>query len=747
MIGKTISHYKILEKLGEGGMGVVYKAEDTKLKRTVALKFLPPQALGGEEEKSRFVHEAQAAATLLHPNVATIFDFEEVGGQSFIVMEFVEGQSLKEKIEDNLPKVLNLRKVLDIAIQVAEGLREAHEKGIVHRDIKSANIMVTKKEQAKILDFGLAKLTGRTKLTMTGMTMGTTAYMSPEQLRGETVDHRTDIWSLGVLIYEMVTGQLPFQGDYEQAVTYSILNEEPEPITGLRTGVPSELERIVNKTLAKSPDERYQRIQDILIDLRKLKKEYETGILKERPSTMESVPSIAVLPFADMSPQRDQEYFCEGIVEELINALTQIGRLQVAARTSAFQFKGKGYDIHEIGKKLKVQTVLEGSVRKAGNRLRVTAQLVDVQKGYHLWSEKYDRDMEDIFAIQDEISLAIVEKLKVQLMGDEKKALVKRYTDNLEAYNTYLKGRYFWNKRYKDAVPRAIEHFEKAIDIDPAYALAYSGLADCYIMLGAWHFLPLHEAFSIAKSAAEKVLELDKNLAEGYTSIGLVKWLYDWNWHDTENAFKRAIELNPNYALAHCYYGHFLAAMGRSSEAIAEATKAYELEPLSLVINSNNGLTYYLSRQYDRAILAFQNALDIDPNSVVSLLWIAWTYVQESMTTEAIAVLQKAVTLVEGSTIWLANLGMVYAAANKRSEAQTILKELRIKAKKQHVAAIQLVWIYIGLGDVKQAFKWLDKAYEEHNIQLYLLKTDPTFDILRPDPRFSKLLKKMDLEK
>ena len=471
MIGKTVSHYKILEKLGEGGMGVVYKAEDTKLKRTVALKFLPPGLTRDAEAKKRFIHEAQVASALDHNNICMIHEIDETkpapgepgDGQMFIVMAHYEGKILTDKIQKG---PLKIDEAIEITVQMAQGLDKAHQKGIVHRDIKPGNIIVTEDGVVKIVDFGLAKLAGQVKITKTGTTIGTVAYMSPEQARGQEVDPKSDIWSLGVVLYEMVTGQLPFKGEYEQAVVYSILSEELEPISGIPTG----LERIIRKALTKSSEERYQHIEEILADLKSLRKEIEAELLQKQ-SKKKSVPSIAVLPFRDMSPQKDQDYFCEGIAEELIDALVKVEGLKVASRTAAFQFEGKGHSIRKIGEELNVNTVLEGSVRKAGNRLRITAQLVNVADGFHVWSEKYDRDTEDIFAIQDEISLAIVDNLKVKLLKEEKAKLVKRHTDNKEAHDLYLKGRYFWNRRYEVGLQKSIECFQLAINKDPHYAL------------------------------------------------------------------------------------------------------------------------------------------------------------------------------------------------------------------------------------------------------------------------------------
>jgi serine/threonine protein kinase len=483
MIGKTISHYKILEKLGEGGMGVVYKAEDTKLKRTVALKFLPSELTRNAAAKDRFVREAQAASALDHPNICTIYEIDETDdGQMFIAMAFYMGTTVQRKIESG---PLEPSEALDIAIQVAQGLSKAHEMSIAHRDIKPANLMITGDGVVKIVDFGLAKLAGRAKLNGAGTILGTVAYISPEQAHGEEIDHRTDIWSLGVVLYEMICGQLPFKGEYEQAVIYSITNEEPEPLTRLRPDIPIELEKIVNKALAKRSDLRYQVAFEILNDLRKFKKEFEST--KEKPSSTKHRSSIAVLPFINLSADPEQNYFCDGVAEEIINSLTHLEGLRVVARTSAFSFRGREIDIREIGNKLNVETLLEGSVRKAGSQVRITAQLVNVADGYHIWSERYDRNIgelccpEDIFAIQDEISLAIVDNLKVKLFGKEKAKLMKRHTEDVDAYSLYLKGRYFWNKRTEESLGKAVKHFEQALERDSGYARAYAGLSDSYI--------------------------------------------------------------------------------------------------------------------------------------------------------------------------------------------------------------------------------------------------------------------------
>lgn len=745
MIGKTVAHYKILEKIGKGGMGVVYKAEDTKLKRTVALKFLPPDLTRDPEANKRFIQEAQAASALDHANICTIHEINEThDGQMFICMAYYEGESLQEKIERG---PLKLEEALNFAIQTAEGLQEAHQKGIVHRDIKPANIMVTLRGQVKIMDFGLAKLASQTKLTKVGTTLGTAAYMSPEQARGEVVDYRTDIWSLGVVLHEMLTGGLPFKGEYEQAVVYSILNEDPPPLTTLRQEVSVELDYLVNKALAKQPGERYKTADGLKTALTKVKKALEIKAVEEDHSES-SKPSIAVLPFTDLSAEKDQEYFCDGMAEEIINALTHVEGLHVVARTSAFAFKDKCEDIREIGKKLNVKTLLEGSVRKSDNRLRIVAQLVNVADGYHLWSEKYDRKMDDIFAVQDEISLEIVNKLKIKLAAGEKTLLTKRYTEDLEAYNLYLKGRWYWNKFTEKGFKRGIEYFQRAIEKDPTYALAYAGIADCHIWLGWYNYLLPKEEFPRAKAVAEKALEIDDNLSEAHTSLAWIRMSYDWEWSSAESEFKRAIELNPGYANAHFFYSVYLAAMGRHDESIVEAKRAQVLDPLALMISANLGMRFYYARQYDRAIEQFQRTLEMDANYVVAHLYMAFPCAQKGIYNEAITKVQKAIELLgKVNSLFLASLGLIYSLSGDHNEAKKVLNELLELSKQEYVSSFFIALLYVGLNQKNKAFEWLEKAYGGRDHMLVWLKVEPILDSLRSDKRYIALLKRMGLDK
>jgi serine/threonine protein kinase/Tfp pilus assembly protein PilF len=765
MIGKTISHYQILEKIGSGGMGEVYLAEDTKLDRKVALKFLPKEFTKNKEANERFEREAKAAAALNHPNIITIHEINEYDDQTYIAMEYVEGHTLKEIISGvgacgdtpsdkrvNRRSPLQLDEIINITIQICEGLQKAHDAGIIHRDIKPQNIIINKDGQVKILDFGLAKLRVGANgyspsITKIGTTMGTINYMSPEQTMGKEVDHRTDIWSLGVVLYEMLTGQPPFKGDYEQAVIYSILNEEPEPLSKLKPNVPSKLEHIVEKTLAKSENERYDNVEALLEDLKALKRLLKSNIPLEEALEKAPKPSIAVLPFRDMSPQRDQEYFCEGIAEELINALVKLDGLRVAARTSSFQFRDSDSDIKKIGLQLNVKAALEGSVRKAGDRLRITAQLINVTDGFHLWSEKYDRKLEDIFAIQDEISLAIVDKLKVKLLGQERTVLVRRHTVDQEAHNLYLKGLYFFNRRLEGGMRKAMEFFQQAIEKDPDYALAHVGIADVYNITGFFGFLSPVEAFPKAKAAVEKALAIDNTLGEAYASLAWATTFYDWNWSLAEKLYIKAIELSPKYATVHEWYALYLYAMGRFEEAIAEAETARELDPLSLIINATVGIAYYFARRYDESIENHKKALEMDPNFLLANTYIILPYVECGKYDDAINIIRKTESSAAEHTYSLGYFGGAYGKAGLKDEALRILSRLDELARKRYVSTFHRAFVLVGMGEFDEALDDMEKSIEDRCPYNIFSKTLPYFDCLRSNKRFQSLLKKIGLDK
>jgi serine/threonine protein kinase/Tfp pilus assembly protein PilF len=742
MAARHISKYKIREKLGEGGMGVVYKAEDTRLKRTVALKFLHTDAFGTDDDKQRFLREAQIGASLDHPNICTVYEIDERDNEVFIAVAYIEGTALDEQIEAG---PLDIAEAVRIALQVARGLSAAHDKGVVHRDIKSSNILLTTDGLVKITDFGLAKVVGDGE-TSGNVLAGSTAYMSPEQTRADAVDLRTDIWSLGVVLFEMLTGVLPFRGDFEAALMYSILNEEPRHLSGLRPEIPIDLKRIVNKMLEKNCDDRYQTADDVIKALSEARRVIELPA-GEQPSPTTSKPSIAVLPFVDMSPDSDQEYFCDGISEEITSALTKLEGLRVVARTSAFSFKSKNVSIPDIGRRLGVETLLEGSVRKAGNQLRIAVQLTNAEDGYDLWSEQYDREFEDIFAIQDEIRLAIVDQMKVTLLGDDRAALVKRHTVDPEAYSLYWKGRFFWNKRTEVGYRKGLEYFQQAIEQDPSYALAYVGIADCYDLLGWYDYLAPEEAFPKARDAAHKAMEMDDRLAEAQATAGWICVNFDWEWGCAESNYKQALELNPGYATAHQWYAEYLSYMGRHEEAIKHAEQAVELDPLSIIINCDLGQVLYYAREYDRAIEQLGKTLEMEPDFSISHYFLAFAYLQKRNHTDALQAAQKALDLAGGEgPLNIAQLGLVHSFAGNVDEARAALKRLTELSGKRYVSPFCVALVHMGLGRIDGAFEWLNKAHEARDHWLETLKVHPVLDTLRMGPRYEELLHKMQLE-
>ncbi|NLP11409.1 protein kinase [bacterium] len=748
MIGKTISHYRILEKLGQGGMGVVYKAEDTKLKRTVALKFLPPALTADPVAKERFIQEAQAASALEHPNICNIHEINETeDGQLYIVMACYEGLTLKDRLAAG---PLPIEQAMEYARQMVEGLAEAHGKGIVHRDIKPANIMITEKGQVKIMDFGLAKLAGQAHLTQSGSTLGTAAYMSPEQACGEKVDHRTDIWSLGIVLYEMCTGQLPFKGEYEQAVIYSILNEEPPPVSSLRQDVPAELERLVQKMLAKHAWERFANAGEILIELNSLIKKRETERDQHRPGAYETSPSIAVLPFVNMSPDPENEYFSDGLAEDIIDALTQVPGLRVMARTSAFSFRGKQADVREIGAKLNVEHILEGSVRRAGNRLRVTAQLVKASDGYHLWSQRFDREMDDVFAIQDEISQAIVENLRVRLAAG--RPLIKRYTENLAAYDLCLKARYYLLRMTHEGREAGRRHCEQAIALDPNYALAYVMLAESYFWSAFWGSMDPRQAFTKARSAAMEALRLDDTIADAHSALGTVLGSGEFDWSGAESEFRRALELSPSstavrYNFAWCYALWFLYPQGRVEQALIEMRRAVELDPLDPFYNTLVGYLLGVLRQFGPAIAQLQHTIDLDPSFFFSHWFLSITYTYNGQFEEAIAPAEKANELSGRHALTLGTLSSLYGRTGRIAEARQFLEELTARRRFGYVPSSAMAWAHNGIGELDKSLEWIVKGIDERDpLLVTALKCAPTYNRLRSLPAFPALLRKMNLE-
>lgn len=742
--GATVHQYKIIHSLGTGGMGEVYLALDTTLGREIALKFISPNLAADTHLRDRFMREARAAAALNHPNIITIYEVGEYQTRPFIAMEFVPGQTLKDLITNS---GLSVDQALDIAIEIASALQKAHNEGIIHRDIKPQNILVDSDGRVKILDFGLAKFHGAEELTGSHSTLGTVAYMSPEQINGEPIDARSDLFSFGAVLYELLAGKPPFEGEYEAAILYAVVHKQPPPLSTHREGVPPEVEKIVSTAMVKDHEARYQSIDAMLADLTALRDGglTETGEAADMPSKL--LTSIAVIPFTDLSPEKDQEYFCDGIAEELINGLSQIEGLQVVARTSSFQFRHQEIDIHEIGQVLNVATIMEGSVRKAGGRFRITVQLIKVSDGYHLWSDKFDGELEDVFAVQDRISTAVVDALKVRLLGKSGKPLIRRSTENIEAFNCYIKGRYFWNKRYEGGLQTSIQYFKEAIDRDPAYAAAYAGLADAFNVCGYYNFLEPHDACPKAAASAQKALEIDSELAEAHIALGWVKTFYAWDWDTAESAFKRALELNPDYALTHHYYALHLLARRRFDDALSHMLQAQRLDPLSLIINTCVGVAYYFRRDHDAAIRHYQKTLEMDPNFVLAHAFYAGPLVARSMLKEATVECQKAGALAGGSTYATAFLAYVHAVSGRHEEAVTLLDKLLELSKETFVSSSYIAMVYLGLRDFDEGFKLLDRACEEHDNWLVWLDVYPVFDVVRDDPRFARLRSVVGLDR
>ncbi len=713
--------YKIIDELGKGGMGAVYRVEDITVEEEIALKLIKWEIAADKRVIERFRNELTTARKIRHKNICGMYDLNEDNGAYFITMEYVRGEDLKSFIRRSIR--LSIPTALSIAKQICDGLIEAHKRGVVHRDLKPANIMIDMRGDVRIMDFGIARSPESMGKTIPGALIGTPAYMSPEQAAGRDVDHRTDIYSFGMIWHEMLTGKL-----------YTSKKEK---------GIPNDIESIILRCLKEDREERFQTVREILdrVD------EAEVGFEPRAASPKNLMKSIAVLPFADMSARKDQEYFCDGLSESIINSLTQIGGCRVVARTSAFAFKGKEADIREIGKKLNVSHILEGSVQKASKRLRITAQLISVKDGYHLWSERYDSTLDDVFAIQDEISLKIVENLKIKLEISKTKRLVKRTTEDTEAYNLYLKGRYHWSKVTKQGCEKALGYFQQVIEKDPSYALAYAGIAHCHLRNAWYYFLPPKEELPQAKLFAEKALKIDRNLSEAHSALATMKMTYERDWEGAGREFRQAAALSLSHSVDSLYYSVYFSAQGRHEEAIHQAQKALESDPISLMITTNLGMRYFYNRQFDKSLETIQKAIDLNPNSYVSHWYSFYPLIYLGKHQEALQAIRRAEEI-EGRLLphFIMGRGFVNAISGEFNEAEKSLEALiRFAENKQYSMALIAI-ILIFMDRYEEAFEYLEKAYEEFDVMMIWIKSDPAFERVASDPRYISLLEKVGLD-
>ena len=746
LIGRRLSHYRVVAPLGAGGMGVVYRARDEHLDRDVALKVLPESALADEPARARFRREAMALSRLNHPGIGMVFDFDAQEGTDFLVMEFVPGTTLAARLSIGaLPE----EEALELALQIAEALESAHEQNIVHRDLKPANVMVTDKGRVKILDFGIALLRAERERQTTGATgahslLGTLSHMSPEQIVEREVDGRADIFAFGVVLYQMVTGQHPFPQGGEPALINAILNQPATPPRRLRPELSPATEALVLRCLEKEPERRFGSSRELSSRLRELIA--AAGSRSARSASQAPrIESIAVLPLENLSGDPGQEYFADGMTEALISDLARIGALRVVSRRSAMRYKGGRQSLPEIARELGVDAVVEGSVLRAGDRVRITAQLIEASSDRHLWTESYERDMRDVLAIQSEVAQAIAREVQVKLTRQEEARLAQGRSVNPEAHEAYLKGRHLWNLRTTEALQRAIEYFQRAIERDPSYAPAHSGLADCYNILADNNLIAPAQAFVLAESAARKALALDDQLAEAYTSLAYVYHDFYWDWAESERLFQKAIELDRGYATAHQWYCILLVALRRFDEGFAHGEQAVKLDPLSRILYTTVGDSYYYARRFDDAIAWYRKAIDFSPDFIQVRFDLGRTLEQAGLYDEALMEYEIGLGLSNGDRSISAALACTYGFSGRHDLARPILAALKARASEHYVSPYSIASIHASLGESDEALDWLERAYVAHDRATTYLSVNPRFDKLRDSPRFQTLLRQMKL--
>jgi eukaryotic-like serine/threonine-protein kinase len=793
MIGSMISHYQIESRLGGGGMGVVYRAQDLKLGRSVAIKFLPPSLVSDRQALERFQREARTASGLNHPNICTIHEIDESEGQPFIVMELLQGQTLKQLVTG---RPLAMAQLLDIAIQVADGLDAAHDSGIIHRDLKPGNIFLTRREQAKILDFGLAKAIGIPQrvaeevsvssmptidthdLTSTGVSVGTVAYMSPEQARGEDLDVRSDLFSLGAVLYEMATGRVAFVGATTAVTFEAILNRTPLSVTRINPDLLPDIGWIISKLLEKDRQLRYQSAAELRADLKRVKRDSESAGVpsltaelaspkkKRLPSTLvlaiaaivlflltlaaprswlkriaagkQQIHSIAVLPFVNSSSDPDIEYVADGVTDGVISSLSRVPELKVMARSTVFSYKGHEFNARTVGKELNVDAVLMGKISHRGDMVSIQTDLVNVADGSELWGDQYNRKIADLLTVQGDIAKEIYSNLRPRLTGEEPQGLGKHATENPEAYQAYLQGLFYWNKWTEDGFKKASDYFTQAVTLDPNFALAHAGLADTYTFMGDSGYVAPREIWQKAKEAAMQAVRMDDSLPEAHISLALVRENYDWDWAAAEAEFRKALQLNPNSATAHHWYGDCLTKLGRFEEARQELKKAQELDPLSLLINTSVARQLYFSRQYAGAIEQLQKTLQMDQTFVPAQHAIEAAYAQNGMYKDAVAERQKVLTL-SGNPDLAAAIGADYSQSGYSGVMQSWLEGLKEVSKRQYISAYNIGEIYARMGEKTQALLWLEQALNQRDSKLTSIKVEPAFDQMRSDPQFQHI--------